>query len=105
MDIGDCLVLQVEKESGQISGEDVEASPATSRNPNGLCQDAERIRTFHLETIIFSKTTDLLQISVMLYFSQVFISVFNRAIIFNRTPPAKKFSSPCFRYAVYKKNR
>ena len=49
MDFGDCLVLQVEKESGQISGEDVEASPATSRNPNGLCQDAERITTFHLK--------------------------------------------------------
>ena len=49
MDFGDCLVLQVEKESGQISGEDVEASPATSRNSNGLCQDAERITAFHLK--------------------------------------------------------
>ena len=39
------------EEGGQVSGKNVEANPLTNRNPNGLCEDAERIRTLHLKTI------------------------------------------------------
>jgi len=41
------LELQVMDEGGQVGGEDVEANPQTGWNPLGLCEDAERICTFH----------------------------------------------------------
>ena len=62
----DCLVFQVMEEGGQVSGENVEANPVAGRHLLGFCEDAERIRSFHLKTIV--ETTDLWQISVALIF-------------------------------------
>ena len=41
-------------EGGQVSGEDVEANPQAGWNPLGFCEDAERISTFHLKTIVIT---------------------------------------------------
>ena len=54
--------MQVLEESGQVSGENVEANPVSGRNLDGLCEDAEGIGTSHLKTIIFITTTELWQV-------------------------------------------